>query len=189
MDSRPRHGQEPTGVSMTETVVERNAITAHDSGVHGLEEVGKAAPPKSTSDARPPATPLQAGAYPPVIPPPQPDRQRTLVLCFDGTGDQFDADNSNIVQLVALLKKDDRSKQMVYYQVCRHHSLLLSQPAIGRCGSCPYQYHIAGGHRDIHFSEDCFTMDVGDQEGVSRTMFCYCLPHRPSVETGRHVWV
>jgi len=42
---------------------------------------------------------------------------RTLVLCFDGTGDQFDADNSNIVQLVSLLKKDDRSKQMVYYQV------------------------------------------------------------------------
>ena len=42
---------------------------------------------------------------------------RTLVLCFDGTGDQFDADNSNIVQLVALLKKSDRSKQMVYYQV------------------------------------------------------------------------
>ncbi|KAG7441014.1 uncharacterized protein BT62DRAFT_956306 [Guyanagaster necrorhizus] len=41
---------------------------------------------------------------------------RTLVLCFDGTGDQFDADNSNIVQLCSLLKKDDRSKQMVYYQ-------------------------------------------------------------------------
>ena len=42
---------------------------------------------------------------------------RTLVLCFDGTGDQFDADNSNIVQLVGLLKKDDRREQMVYYQV------------------------------------------------------------------------
>ncbi|KAF8810982.1 hypothetical protein BYT27DRAFT_7185097 [Phlegmacium glaucopus] len=41
---------------------------------------------------------------------------RTLVLCFDGTGDQFDADNSNIVQLVSLLKKDDNTKQMVYYQ-------------------------------------------------------------------------
>ncbi|PBK59689.1 hypothetical protein ARMSODRAFT_1071279 [Armillaria solidipes] len=43
-------------------------------------------------------------------------RHRTLVLCFDGTGDQFDTDNSNIVQLFSLLKKDDRSKQMVYYQ-------------------------------------------------------------------------
>ncbi|KIL57003.1 hypothetical protein M378DRAFT_88465, partial [Amanita muscaria Koide BX008] len=41
---------------------------------------------------------------------------RTLVLCFDGTGDQFDNDNSNIVQLVSMLKKDDKTKQMVYYQ-------------------------------------------------------------------------
>ncbi|KAL0061353.1 hypothetical protein AAF712_011811 [Marasmius tenuissimus] len=41
---------------------------------------------------------------------------RTLVLCFDGTGDQFDSDNSNIVELFSLLKKDDRAKQMVYYQ-------------------------------------------------------------------------
>ncbi|KAK7045884.1 hypothetical protein VNI00_007315 [Paramarasmius palmivorus] len=41
---------------------------------------------------------------------------RTLVLCFDGTGDQFDSDNSNIVEFFQLLKKDDRSKQMVYYQ-------------------------------------------------------------------------
>ncbi|ESK89835.1 hypothetical protein Moror_883 [Moniliophthora roreri MCA 2997] len=41
---------------------------------------------------------------------------RTLVLCFDGTGDQFDSDNSNIVEFFRLLKKDDRTKQMVYYQ-------------------------------------------------------------------------
>ncbi|KAK7034622.1 hypothetical protein VNI00_012263 [Paramarasmius palmivorus] len=41
---------------------------------------------------------------------------RTLVLCFDGTGDQFDEDNSNIVEFFRLLKKDDRKKQMVYYQ-------------------------------------------------------------------------
>ncbi|KAI6161305.1 hypothetical protein EDD17DRAFT_696176 [Pisolithus thermaeus] len=41
---------------------------------------------------------------------------RTLVLCFDGTGDQFDGDNSNIVQLFSMLKKDDPRKQMVYYQ-------------------------------------------------------------------------
>lgn len=49
-----------------------------------------------------------------VIPPTHKDR--TLVLCFDGTGDQFDADNSNIVQLFSMLKKDDPSQQMVYYQ-------------------------------------------------------------------------
>ena len=69
---------------------------------------------------------------------------RTLVLCFDGTGDQFDADvrpyspfagcasdrylahrtplfcclqNSNIVQFFSMLKKDDKSQQLVYYQV------------------------------------------------------------------------
>ncbi|KAI5998211.1 hypothetical protein EDD15DRAFT_2409066 [Pisolithus albus] len=41
---------------------------------------------------------------------------RTLVLCFDGTGDQFDADNSNVVQFFSMLKKDDPREQMVYYQ-------------------------------------------------------------------------
>ncbi|KIK67875.1 hypothetical protein GYMLUDRAFT_36672 [Collybiopsis luxurians FD-317 M1] len=51
---------------------------------------------------------------PSTIPPEH--KHRTLVLCFDGTGDQFDADNSNVVQLCSLLKKEDRSKQMVYYQ-------------------------------------------------------------------------
>ncbi|OBZ76826.1 hypothetical protein A0H81_02949 [Grifola frondosa] len=40
---------------------------------------------------------------------------RTLVLCFDGTGNEFDDDNSNVVQLVSMLKKDD-PRQMVYYQ-------------------------------------------------------------------------
>lgn len=50
----------------------------------------------------------------PVIPPEHPFR--TLVLCFDGTGDQFDSDNSNIVQLFSMLPKADRAKQMVYYQ-------------------------------------------------------------------------
>ena len=55
-------------------------------------------------------------AFPSVIPPDHDNR--TLVVCFDGTGDQFDADNSNIVQFVQLLKKDDNTKQLVYYQVC-----------------------------------------------------------------------
>ncbi|KAF9039699.1 hypothetical protein BDZ89DRAFT_981890 [Hymenopellis radicata] len=50
----------------------------------------------------------------PVIPPDHP--YRTLVLCFDGTGDQFDQDNSNIVQFFSMLPKGDRNKQMVYYQ-------------------------------------------------------------------------
>ncbi|CAK5266860.1 unnamed protein product [Mycena citricolor] len=51
---------------------------------------------------------------PGVIPPEHP--YRTLVLCFDGTGDQFDADNSNIIQFFTLLPKADRTRQMVYYQ-------------------------------------------------------------------------
>ncbi|TEB40268.1 hypothetical protein FA13DRAFT_1760849 [Coprinellus micaceus] len=120
MATGSRHGQEPTGVSMTETVVERNALPAFDSGVHGLEETERIKVPKVlvTSESELPAKNggLQPGPCPPVIPPPQPDRARTIVLCFDGTGDQFDADNSNIVQLVTLLKKDDHSKQLVYYQ-------------------------------------------------------------------------
>ncbi|KAH8099325.1 hypothetical protein BXZ70DRAFT_943272 [Cristinia sonorae] len=43
-------------------------------------------------------------------------RRRTLVLCFDGTGDQFDGDNSNVVQFLAMLKKDNNHEQLVYYQ-------------------------------------------------------------------------
>ena len=54
-------------------------------------------------------------SYPPIIPPDHPNR--TLVLCFDGTGNEFDADNSNIVQFVSLLKKGDSTQQLVYYQV------------------------------------------------------------------------
>jgi uncharacterized protein (DUF2235 family) len=42
-------------------------------------------------------------------------RNRTLVVCLDGTGDQFDNDNSNVVNFVACLKKDDTS-QVTYYQ-------------------------------------------------------------------------
>ena len=63
---------------------------------------------------------------------------RTIILCFDGTGDQFSEDvrttflwrntpadvsqnskNSNIVQFFSMLRKDNKSEQMVYYQVRR----------------------------------------------------------------------
>jgi uncharacterized protein (DUF2235 family) len=40
---------------------------------------------------------------------------RTLVICLDGTGDKFDGDNSNVVNFVACLKKDDPT-QITYYQ-------------------------------------------------------------------------
>lgn len=42
-------------------------------------------------------------------------KERTLIICLDGTGDKFDSDNSNIVHLVSCLKKDDPS-QVMYYQ-------------------------------------------------------------------------
>ena len=42
---------------------------------------------------------------------------RTLVLCFDGTAEEFNTTNSNVVQFVSLLKKNDCSQQVVYYQV------------------------------------------------------------------------
>ncbi len=50
---------------------------------------------------------------------------RTLILCFDGTGDKFDKDNSNVVQFFSLLKKDRKDEQRVYYQV----SIAVSLPS------------------------------------------------------------
>lgn len=41
---------------------------------------------------------------------------RTLVLCFDGTAAQFDSDNTNVVKLFGLLRKDEMDKQRCYYQ-------------------------------------------------------------------------
>ncbi|KAH8828621.1 hypothetical protein DL96DRAFT_1526362 [Flagelloscypha sp. PMI_526] len=40
---------------------------------------------------------------------------RTLVLCFDGTGDKFQ-NHSNVAEFFSMLKKNDPTKQMVYYQ-------------------------------------------------------------------------
>jgi uncharacterized protein (DUF2235 family) len=42
--------------------------------------------------------------------------ERTIVLCLDGTGDEFDADCSNIVQFVACLRKHTLGEQVTYYQ-------------------------------------------------------------------------
>ncbi|KAI1279002.1 hypothetical protein F5Y07DRAFT_60082 [Xylaria sp. FL0933] len=41
---------------------------------------------------------------------------RTLIICLDGTGDQFDNDNSNIVHFVSCLKKHSPEQQVTYYQ-------------------------------------------------------------------------
>ncbi|KAJ7704774.1 hypothetical protein B0H17DRAFT_1038540 [Mycena rosella] len=79
------------------------------SGISGLPPTSS---PQSSSFTQ--QTVNGSAAASPVIPPDHPFR--TLVLCFDGTGDQFDSDNSNIVQLFSMLPKADRNKQLVYYQ-------------------------------------------------------------------------
>ncbi|KAL0575406.1 hypothetical protein V5O48_006577 [Marasmius crinis-equi] len=117
----PNHSQEPTSFSLTETVIYEPDDTQRQPSES--EDVGKTRkltdPPTSmTGYDRPQPVrkeeTLDPRNVPPIIPPEH--SNRTLILCFDGTGDQFDSDNSNIVQFVSLLKKDDRSKQMVYYQ-------------------------------------------------------------------------
>ncbi|KAF8595477.1 hypothetical protein BDV93DRAFT_528641 [Ceratobasidium sp. AG-I] len=47
---------------------------------------------------------------------PEPIKERSLVLCFDGTSNHFSHQNTNVVKLVELLKEDDPERQMVYYQ-------------------------------------------------------------------------
>ncbi|PFH48601.1 hypothetical protein AMATHDRAFT_149478 [Amanita thiersii Skay4041] len=54
-----------------------------------------------------------SNVWPPID---QTRNHRTLVLCFDGTGDEFDSDNTNVVNFVRILKKDDPNTQMAYYQ-------------------------------------------------------------------------
>ncbi|KDR82959.1 hypothetical protein GALMADRAFT_238664 [Galerina marginata CBS 339.88] len=43
------------------------------------------------------------------------NQPRSLVLCFDGSSNEYDADNTNVVKLFALLKKDN-DEQLCYYQ-------------------------------------------------------------------------
>ena len=57
----------------------------------------------------------QAEGYPRKQQRRRPRKGRTIVICLDGTGDQFDADNSNIVEFVSCLKKDSPA-QRIYYQ-------------------------------------------------------------------------
>ncbi|KAH6905091.1 hypothetical protein BKA70DRAFT_1387029 [Coprinopsis sp. MPI-PUGE-AT-0042] len=41
---------------------------------------------------------------------------RNLICCFDGTGNEFGEQNSNVVELFRTLTKDKPDKQLVYYQ-------------------------------------------------------------------------
>lgn len=90
-----------------------------------------------------PATETTGTVPPPAIPMHSP---RTLVLCFDGTADQYAAavslpscpytatsfsrrdlprvQNTNVVKFFSLLKKDNNDAQLCYYQVCTLQSPL-----------------------------------------------------------------
>jgi uncharacterized protein (DUF2235 family) len=43
-------------------------------------------------------------------------KPRTLVLCFDGTSNEFSKRNTNVVKLYSVLKKDSPKSQLCYYQ-------------------------------------------------------------------------
>jgi Uncharacterized alpha/beta hydrolase domain (DUF2235) len=107
-----QHTQEGTSSSLTGTLVNRpqNGRGPRLSTVFA-DSANKSAITSPSSGSTFAAVEHQIVSVPPD------HKHRTLVLCFDGTGDEFNADNSNIVQLVSLLKKDDESKQVVYYQV------------------------------------------------------------------------
>ncbi|KIJ13818.1 hypothetical protein PAXINDRAFT_80411 [Paxillus involutus ATCC 200175] len=90
---------------------EKAKLTPFDLTIDGYAEI------PTTSNSPSGDTPLPStiiGSTADVVPPTH--THRTLVLCFDGTGDQFSEDNSNIVQFFSMLRKDDPSQQLVYYQ-------------------------------------------------------------------------
>ncbi|KAF8603537.1 hypothetical protein BDV93DRAFT_473173 [Ceratobasidium sp. AG-I] len=41
---------------------------------------------------------------------------RTLILCFDGTSNRYNAQNTNVVKFMSLVKNDAPDRQLVYYQ-------------------------------------------------------------------------
>ncbi|KAG6917743.1 hypothetical protein DXG01_001281 [Tephrocybe rancida] len=93
---------------MSTSLAELHGIEASFSTSGSSTDYAESPQGSSFKDAHP------ASEFPKYIPPTH--SARTLILCFDGTGDQFDSDNSNIVEFFTMLKKDDRDRQMVYYQ-------------------------------------------------------------------------
>ncbi|KAI5114823.1 hypothetical protein M0805_005238, partial [Coniferiporia weirii] len=101
--------------------MEKITLTSSPTSSHfpsPSSQARSAEPSSSSAPGQMKQTSLDTGYKGPVIPPSTKERRkhRTLVLCFDGTGDQFDNDNSNVVQLFSLLKKGDSKQQLVYYQ-------------------------------------------------------------------------
>jgi uncharacterized protein (DUF2235 family) len=44
-------------------------------------------------------------------------KPRTLVLCFDGTTNEYNNNITNVIKLYSLLRKDKVEEQLCYYQV------------------------------------------------------------------------
>lgn len=133
------HAQQPSTLSAAPTVVDPNNGPEKESPVNSvIYSTSPTTPsrfPDNSECSRPEGSP---SLLPPYIPY-EARAGRMLVVCFDGTGDQFDSDNSNIVQLMTMLKKDDKTKQMVYYQVRisflrypRSNSFRIYRLALGR---------------------------------------------------------
>ncbi|KAG8731123.1 hypothetical protein FRC12_019880 [Ceratobasidium sp. 428] len=96
-------------------------------------------------------------------------KQRTIVLCFDGTSNHFSAQNTNVVKLMELMQKDD-PRQMVYYQTgvgTYSHPSILSGPGLHAAevldtGLAWYLYqHIIDGYKFL-----MQTYQVGDKIAI-----------------------
>jgi hypothetical protein len=69
-------------------------------------------------------------ASPPPITPMSTRPPKTIVLCFDGTANEFDSENTNVVKLFGLLNKDLPDHQVCYYQASVVHSRHTSSPSL-----------------------------------------------------------
>ena len=111
-------------------------------------------------------------------------KPRTLVLCFDGTGNEYDdtvglchllfpflgynpcccdvPQNTNVVKLYSALRKDKVEDQLCYYQVSVPFS----------CFECSYDLTSSqGGRRNISCTGHCFTtLPMG--RAASRSSCC-----------------
>ncbi|KAI0322401.1 hypothetical protein OF83DRAFT_1094151 [Amylostereum chailletii] len=59
-----------------------------------------------------PSTPVTS----PSLPPTMIRKPRTIILCFDGTSNQYGEENTNVIKFHSLLKKDKVDEQICYYQ-------------------------------------------------------------------------
>ncbi|KAF7351811.1 hypothetical protein MVEN_01142200 [Mycena venus] len=100
------HMMEPTDATMVEYT--------YESPISGRSRSGSEETTVQTPQIC--ASPKDQPDAPPVTFVSPENEHRCLILCFDGTRGQFNAHNSNVVQLVSALEKNDREKQMVYYQ-------------------------------------------------------------------------